>query len=326
MDAARSLNSARVYISAVNGTLGTTDCTADIYSDNGGQPGSSLGSVSLGSAPSAPGWVTFSFGTSIALSADTQYWLVLKNANGTAGTNFPTYQWGTSNTGIQTTCGFPGVTGWQKCSSGNSGGSWASFQNVPCGYRLGFADGTYLGLPVQNISNSADLVYGTRESGVKFTSPANATLSVSGISFWIKRTGSTAGNLRYRVYFGATPVLQGTTNNVAAGQVNSASQYQVLHFASPLSIPAGTVVRVTMGVVSGGDSSDYYSDFSEYTLDSNASSLALSGFLGTLQKTYFDGTTWTDTAAAVHPFTLLLNTDGEFVSSGGGSSFSWIEG
>jgi hypothetical protein len=51
--------------------------------------------------------------------------------------------------------------------------------------------------------------------------------------------------------------------------------------------------------------------------DSDAGSLGFLPFGGTLVKTKYDGTTWTDTSGIVYPFGLLLDVTGEFVPAGG---------
>jgi hypothetical protein len=321
LDSAKTLNEVSLYCSGVTGTVDGSNLNLDIFSDSSGTPGSSLTSgvgvtLSAGSI-SAGNWQRFS-GLSVALSADTQYWAVVINNQGTPASNFPTYRFGGNGTGTLPGGTASGLFGHQKMQY--NGSSWVS-QTIPtCVVRFGFSDSSYWGLPATTSTLSSDLVYFAREAGMKLTMPTGCTFNIRGLVFWLKKLGSPAGNLRYRLYTGSssTPTLLATTNALGPSDVNTSAGYIPLHFSSDQAIAGGTVIRVTWGTTTGGDSSNYYADPNEYTWDSDSNSLTLTPFAGTAGKTYTtDGVTFTDTNTGVHPFTMLLDTDGEFLGQGG---------
>jgi hypothetical protein len=102
-------------------------------------------------------------------------------------------------------------------------------------------------------SPGTDQVYSTREVGVKFTSPANATLKVAGLAMGIHgAVGTPTGQMRLNLYNGTT--LLGRTNPLSAitqgndGWVRS-------YFSSPIQLPPSTVARVTLGETANADTS-----------------------------------------------------------------------
>jgi hypothetical protein len=319
----KTINTASLYGLSVAGTLGSTDLSCDVYSDTAGTPNASLGSTStVGSTPTGAGWVRFS-GLAVALTAGTQYWLVFKNANGTPASNNITYSFGQQNTSpMLPNSGVATLYGWLKRSSTNSGGTWGGAVTTVSGIRLGYSDSSYDGLPTQSIAAAAstDRAYGSRELGVKFTSYANATIEVRGLALYVGENGTPSGSLRYRLYTGSggSPTLQGTTYSIAQTNVGTGG-YLAAYFPSTIAIPPATVVRCTMGTTTGGDASNSYFGSAVYTIDSDANSLALLPFGGTLQMTFFDGAAWDDTQTnLLIPFSLLPDTTGEFGASGGG--------
>jgi hypothetical protein len=315
-DQNKTLASVRLWCSGTTGSPTAADAFLDVYGDSNGAPGSSLtggAGATAGLAPSASSWLNWT-GLSAALSADVPYWLIFENLDAAPGANYWNIRNGGSNTGVATSEG-SGLFAWQ--SQTYNGTSWGGAKTAIAGFRLGFSDGTYCGLPISNIAASADLAYGGNEWGVKFTSPT-VPVVVSGAVFYVGKNGSPPGNLRYRLYLGASTTPAGTTNTLSPGNVTSAGGYIPLHFGSPVTIPASTTARLTVGTTTGGDSSDYYRDQAEYTWDSDSNSLNLLPFQGSLTKTYFNGTSFSDGSnTGIHPFTLLLDTDGEFSASGG---------
>ncbi len=93
----------------------------------------------------------------------------------------------------------------------------------------------------------------------------------------------------------------------------SSNQFVYAEFPSVITIAPSTVVRLTLAGASGNaDASGNRWNNVEHTWDSDADSLALKPFSGTAKKTYYDGSSWTDTPGSVTPFALLLDTAGEF--------------
>lgn len=312
---ALTINTVREYLTAKTGTLATTDVSCDIYSDTGsGIPNVSLGSTTTVSpALAAATWCEWS-GLSVALTANTQYWIVWKNLNGTPASNFPTLRASLLDTLPVFGWGF----GWPKVTTVNSGTTWATnAQANVSGTRLGFSDGSYQGFPVENIATGT-ATYGTREHGIKFTVPSNAPLVVSGVQIYVRSKTASPGSLRARIYRGSssTPTLIATSEVIAPGLIGS-GVYAGCPFASDVTLTPGETIRLVMSQT-GGDSSNHYQG-SDYTLDNDANSIALGPFNGTCSKTTTtDGTNFTETANIVMPMGLILKADGELAAAGGG--------
>lgn len=319
-DRSVTLNTVRAYVT-ITGTLGASDLVCDIYSDANGLPNASLASVTLGAVP-ATGWITFS-GFTQALTAGTPYHIVFRNANASPTSNYATYIFSTPSlfqgSLSQGTVG-SNLYGWNAIRSTNSGTSWSVWQACIAGVRLGYSDGTFDGMLLRTWSGATDLIYSTRASGVKFTTPATwPTLNVAAVSFTMGgRGGSPSGNAQAQIYTGASPTLLATSDtSVPPGNVG-ASATCVFYFSSPVAIPANTIIRVVVSETANSDTSSNYYGLSEFLIDSDANSVAMLPFGGTYQKTYFDGTSWIDTQTSLHGCRLILDPNGEFTSSGGG--------
>lgn len=316
----KTITGVRAFVSAVGGTLANTDLSCDVYSDTAGVPNASLGSTTTltAAAPTGAAWLEWS-GLSIALTAGTQYWNVIKNLNGVPATNFPTFRW--LNQGIPSPLAMTNTSnwGWNKKHSVNSGGAWATAAQAVAGYRVGYSDGSYDGLPASNSASGTDLAFGSTEAGVKFTSPLNGVLNVSGLAFLTNKTASPTGNLRFRLY-NNTSLLATTAGVIPAANVTATGWYYG-YFSSTQVIQPGTVLRASISDDAADSSSACYRSGSEYTVDTDVNSLALMPFGGTLQRSGLSGGTWTDTSANILPFALLLDSTGEFGVGGGGNAF-----
>jgi hypothetical protein len=314
-----ALSKARLFVSALAGTLGANDLTLDLYSDAAGAPSASLESRNtLTSSVAAGAWAEWT-GFTTTLATGTQYWLVARNVNGTPASNNVTIRYGATGSADNVVGGSGNRFGYRAATSTNSGGSWTYVPNS-CGWRVQLASGAYLGLPVQNIAVSVDLVYLTRESGVQFVTPANVSLNLAGLALYpAGLSGAPSGNVRFGLWTGAggSPTNVDYTNTIPAATVaQSTNTWLYGYFVNGThAVPPGTTVRVTMAdsPVNTDSSSNAYK-MNEYTIDSDANSLALLPW--SLQKTYFNGSTWAQTSAVLFPFALLLDTNGEFSSSG----------
>ena len=327
LDQAKALSKVQVYCSAVQNavSIGANDLTCDIYSDSGGTPNASLQSVNTLTSTIASGWVEFT-GFTYSLSAATQYWLVFKNNNGTPGTNYPTYQWGGSNTISGVANGSSPHWGWLKCQY--NGTSWTSSAAAVCGYRLQFSDGTYDGFPVQSISGASDKAYGStpgsgNEVGVQFTVPSGAKWNVRGLTFYVNIAGSPTGSLLYRLYQNGT--LVATTPGIPVGNAAiSGATYNPAYFASTVTLNPGDTVTCTIADSATDSSSNAYIMGDEYKFASDSNTRALMPFDGTLQKAVTSSgggastPSFTLTPTSIFPFVLLLDSADEFGSSGGG--------
>lgn len=318
-DSARTIDNARLNFSAVNGTLGGSDITLDLYASDGtsSSPGTVIESGKLPTAAiSAATWFTFTGFNTVATPGQ-QYWFVLKNVNGTPATNNCTSRY----TGTYTNAPFGSTArqSWAQAASANSGSTW-SVTNGRSALRVGYADGTFDGIPIHNAQAAliGDGIYATRESGNIFTMYGNLRPNVIGIAMTAAtKTGSPTGAQRFGLWTGSTPSLQAYTNSLptTAGTTN---QWLYSYFSSTVVIEPGTVCRVTQGETAQADASGNRFNNYENFFDSQSDSAALMSFNGTLQKTYFNGSTWAETAGSAFPFALLLDPTTPFASSASG--------
>lgn len=315
--ASKTLNTVRFFVSAVSGTISSNGVVCDLWSMPTGAiaagtvPSASLESrATVTATPTGAGWVEVT-GFTTALTAGTLYGLVIQNATGTPASNNFTARWvfGLDNSVLGTT------VGWGKRHSTDSGTSYGTAANQVGGVRLGFSDGTYAGIPLSNVAAAGvgDGVYNTRESGDLFTTPANGKLVVKGIGTRIIVTGTPTGSPRFRLYAGTSlidttaSVLQYASTTIAEG-----------FFASPVTLDAATAHRMVLGETAQADASgNRFACNAEFTVENDADSRALLPF-GGMTKTYFDGSSWTDTNTSALEMWLILDTDGELASSGGG--------
>lgn len=315
----KTLSTVRAYISAVAGTLAAADVTCSLCSDSNGNPGTVLETHNCSSAPSAAGWYDWT-GFTTALTAGAQYWLVFKNANGVPGTNNPTFQYASANSGLdQCLGGWSSVQsyGWWKKHSTNSGGAWGTAVTATAGWRVGYSDGSYDGFCVSSIAQSADLVYATNESGLKFTAPTGALINVIGVAMGCGNPVSTpSAAALFKLYNGADAAV--LTDPIGGGQANVSQGWTTAYFTTAKQLTPGATIRVTLAEQTNSDASTKAYRLIEYGMDSDSNSQTLQPFAGTLGKTYWNGTAWTDTASSIFPFALIQDVQGEYSSQAAG--------
>jgi hypothetical protein len=317
-----NVNEIHAYISTVTGTVAAADITCEIYSDSSGVPGSSIESKNCSTAPSAAGFYKWT-GFSTAYTAGTQYWAVFKNVNGTPASNNVTFRFPSNGTFPFWTSGGNVTYGYNKRHTTNSGTAWTAGNIAGCpGIIIVYDTGStpqYDGFAHNTIgTESADSVYSTREMGVKFTTPTNGKFRVIGATFFVFRNGTPTGNLRYRLYSGTT-LLDTTTNVVAnTNTTNGSAQWIQLYFSTTNVLASNTVHRLVVAESSQSDtSSNYYSSY-KYTIGTDTGYSSLLPFNGTFQKTYYDGSSWTDTASIIYPCALILENEEALDAAAGG--------
>jgi hypothetical protein len=314
----KTLTRVRIYNgSGMVGSPTGANTFCDIYSDSGGAPNASLtggAGATLAANPAASSWIEWT-GLSVAVTAGTMSWVVIKSLD---ASNYIAPVYGNGQTGIVQSMGASASWGWVKKHSTNSGGAWGNTVSDPVGWRIGYSDGSFNGMPVSAIFNDTFAVYGSNEVGVQFTAPAGAGCNVRGIVFNATFTGAAAGRgaLAYRLYDGNGNLL-GTTSGIPAGNIASAA-YVPAYFTSPVVLNPGATYRATMTQAGSGDSAHYYLAANAYTWDSDSNSLGLLPMDGTYQYVTFNGTSFSAGASTpVLPFSLLLDTTGEFNPTGG---------
>lgn len=302
----KSLNSVRFFATSVAnpGSLATSDLTCSLYSDLNGSPNTLLeGPVSCVAVPAGNStWVDWT-GFTTTLTAGQMYWLVWKNANGTPATNNVTYRTGNNGTyvGVGQCVGSTTYGSGVVKNTTNSGTSWNQVAYSSCGWRVGYSDGSYDGMPVNNIGQlgASSIAFGKQEIGVRFTSPP-VVLNVAGLGMAVIKNGSPAGNLRLRLYTGsgANIVLRGTTSVIAAANVGSASGFMYsAYFPSVVPVAANSNCYVMIGDDNAADTSGNGYNSLDYTVNNDPNSLALLPFGGT----YYRSTIPDNTATPVVP-------------------------
>lgn len=318
---ATTLQNVRLVLQNTN-TIAIGDVRVDIYSDTGaGVPNASLANTTNAVAVTALAFYDFTF--NVALSAATQYWIVVRNLNASPATNILTWRAmgnavGVVHSTIQSTTPF---YGFGRRNSTDGGATWTTVSASSCGplFRLDFSDGTSAGCPVSNsATDTTNTVFSTREVGMVFTTPQNVRLAVSGVYCTPGIAGTPTGDLRYRIYKGTT--LVATTTAIPKATVTNLTSIagQVAgFFTSPVILDPNTVYRVTMGETTQSDTStNNYRMLQMAAWDNNATSLALKPWNGTASLTYFNGSTWTDTASSYCPMNLLMDFDTMFYPVG----------
>ncbi len=318
----KTLSAVKVFASAVGGTLTSLAC--DIYSDTAGTgPNASLASSTTVTAlPTGAAWVEFT-GFSLALTAGTQYWIVLRNPTATPGTNFPTYRFGGVNSawspgGSESQNGLWG----SACarSSTNSGTAWANAaKSGSWGWRVQYSDGTYDGMPLSNFSSlsAANMSFGKQAVGNQFVVPPNVVLNIRGASMAFVTSG-TPGAASFKLYNGST--LLATSASIPRANMTAAFMFTAM-FPSTVVVQPGTTLNLVVCDATTADASGTGYIQNVWTVDNDANSFALMPFEGTLAKVvttdYTAGSpSFSTDQTSVVPFALILDSTGEFYPSG----------
>lgn len=313
----RTLNKVRVYVNSKSGSPGTGSCRCDIYSDTGaGVPNASLAnSTTVTAAPTAGAFLEFT-GFTLALTKGTQYHIVITNIDATpASNNFLIgYQGQTQPNPWIGDSG--GRYGFHKRHSTTSGVSWGTTNTNICGWRLDFSNGDVYGCPIWNAGLATTTgVYSTREFGAKFTTPLNQRMTASAAMMRFYRLGSPTGNFRYKLYKGSTPSLVATTLEIPCSQFSTSTSTGGLGlpFETPITLEANTIYRLVGSESTQSDAStNAMNGAAVFNMLNDATDKSLKPLGGTLSKTYFDGSTWTDTDTDFVEFGLALLYGAEF--------------
>lgn len=308
----KTLSKVKFYLSAITGTLSSTSITAALYSSTTAfAPNTQIEARStVTTVPTGAGWVEVT-GFTTALTAGTQYFVVVWNSDASATANTFTIR-GVSGAPVAFTMGTTTSTlGWNKRHDPNTG-TYANFVAQWMGMRLEYSDGSFDGMPFSNAAatGTTDSVFSTNELGIKFTSPAG-TLRVRGVGIFLNKSGTPTGNPRFNMYNDTS--LVATTQDLQTG-IPSANA-TISYFSSTVSLTPNTVYRITLAESTQSDTSiNHYGSYT-LTIDNDVNSFALMPFSGTAQKTYWNGTSWTDTQTELIPMWLILDTDGEITAA-----------
>jgi hypothetical protein len=317
-----TLSKVKFFVSAVGGTLGAGDITVELYdSTTAGLPSSSLqASTTITAYPVGAAWVEAT-GFSTSCTADTQYYIVLKNTDASPATNNFTLRWVTEQD--YQTLGSGAAFGWNKRHSTDSGGTWTTGPVAAVGgLRLEMSGSVFYGLPLSTAAanGSGVGVYADREYGVKFTTPADAKIRLIGAGARVTITGTPTGMPRFRLYTGDT--LTATTNSINNSVTNV---YTSGFFTSSQVLEPSTSYRLVLGESAQADASTNRFNLIAGTIDNDADSKALLPFGGWVEG--YLNSTWADVDTQVPFIWLILDKDDPYdASSSGGGEVSSVFG
>jgi hypothetical protein len=309
-----NITNVRIYVTGLTGTPAVTDLRCAIHQEGSDEPGTVITEVNAASIP-AVGWINFT-GLAVSATRGARLWVVLRNG-GTANyctVRTPHIQYSP----IPDPQYLYPVARYVR--SNDSGVTWAAGDYAAATtIRVGFADGTYLGFPLQDEFRADDT--GTQraqsaiEVGVRFTTPT-VQLKVIGAMVRVAKTGTVAGSMRFRLYEGGS--LIGTTDALAPALfAGSDSRPVSLMFPSVLTLAASTSHRLVVGATGSETSGNGYG-LDWFLFDTDSNSLPLLPWQGSTQRTILNGT-WTDTAGYFPSHALILD-DPPFGSAGGTTS------
>jgi hypothetical protein len=307
----------RAYFPAASGS---PKCTAKLYADNNGVPGTLIEAGAESAVIVAGTWVTLGgFTAASNLTEGAMYWILVFCTSGTSA-NVATSRGSSTSLGIPVSIAgsAAGGTSWGGIylASFDNASSWGGGSGIcVSGNRIGITDGTdtaYFGFPIATVgvsTGATEKLYtnagNAQEFGSQFTSPP-VTIKVKGVVMYARDIGAT-GNLRYRIYTGSSPSLLATTNGVPPGNIlNASPELYVAYFSAIQTINPSTVLSVVAGNSAADDSSHYYA-VSKYTIDSDADSLNLWPY-GGIQSIKLPANTKLNSEFV--PFYLLLDEPG----------------
>jgi hypothetical protein len=303
---AKTLSNVHIFLTN-NGSLTTGAVRMDIYSNDNTNavPSTSLANVTNG-ATIVTGWNDFTF--SLALTAMTQYWVVVRNLNGTPASNFPQTRQSANGAGAAHLAANATAFGYHRRLSADSGSTWTSSVNANtiAFMRLDFNDATYGGYPLEtSVIDTTNTVFSTRELGMLLTTPTGTKLNVVGVSMPLAKTGSPTGNYQYKIYQGTT--LVATTQTVPCALVQSGSGYYSSFFTAAQVLEPGVQYRVVLSRDTNADTTTNSLRLYAYTLENTATSLTFQPYGTGSKKTYFNGSAWVETSTDFVECALILD-------------------
>ncbi len=316
--ASRTLSELHLGIASVTGTLGTGDLRLALYSDSAGKPGTEIEGINSSGAPSAT-WQTIT-GFASSTTAGTTYWIVARNMNGTAASNYFTISrraGSVSNLGISNSAQSGTQGGWMGASSTDSGANWTrSATATPI--AAVWSDGTAEGFPISAAGTSCQ-VYAARECGLLLRTGATA-LRVAGVAAQISKTGTPTGGAWFRLYEGTgnSRTLVATTGSTT--NASTSVSYTQLWFSSSIVLKAWTSYTLVLSETAQSDASTSRYNLVGLAFPSSLASL-FSASLGAATQysaTTDGGATWTDTANQIHHIAFVLDPRSPFLVPSGG--------
>ena len=312
------LSSFRIRISGVTGTLTNISCELQGQDASGNPSGTAIETVTVTSSlPTGATNFTFTFAGTTQFTDGGLYWFVIKNNTPTPASNNFTVLWTTSCMPLTFGLTQTGGGGYGKAHT-TDGTTWITPQNQIGGFLIGFTDTTYSGMIVSSLQGDpTNKIYDTREAGLQFTSPAGATMRVVGVSCHIRKVLSPTGNLTVKLYTGNPPSGAITSaSSLIPGNVPTSGASFTFWFPEgsvPISIPASTLVTITMKDTAADDASNYYACQGENLLDTSTEALACLPWNGTARQAIYNGSTWSTSTTIVPNMGLILDPTSPFL-------------
>lgn len=311
----------RWYCSTATGSPKTT---AYLLADVNGVPDILANALATGNeiTIAGAGWITQTF-TAYKITAGTQYWVAIKCTSGTSAV-ITTQDSNSVYSGVPANYTVGSIDGlWRARGDSGTGAAWAGTDRAATtGVRVGLTNDTdtaYFGFPLSAATAQNGATYkveSTIEPGVVFTIPANASLSVKSVGFFVRKSG-TPGDLSLKLYTGDATTATATSNAVPVANIAATTQIIIFDFATAQTLTGGTKYRFVLSAASG-DGSNYYYTYTS-TMDSDSVAGGTVNLIpGSAGLCKLASGSWTDTATEVPTLGLLLNTAGRFVSTGSG--------
>ncbi len=324
VDASKTLDKVMIYCTAVTGTLVAGDLRCRIYDCNSSMNPNTLQATSttVTALPTGAAWVEFT-GLSCSLTAGTMYWAVIDCPNAGSSRYITIRDIYNSGHGTSPGGNASSSTNWGMAfkRSTDSGGTWATNPRAGVGcFRLEYSDPAYDALPASNwtTQSSSYGIYAARLYGAYFVTPSVGKMIVRGLISMGNRVGTPSIGYQLKLYTGASPSLQRTTGTIPYGVFSTTTYTHIGWFSSPITLDPSTTVRIVGATSDGssGSSSNYFR-IAGLEINNNANSFATGPFQGSWRETYYNGSSWAERQTIWPNMGLILDTDGEFASSGG---------
>jgi len=282
------------------GTIAGTEVVADLVASTStyGEPdvATVIESKNLGPGVPSDGVKTWSGFTS-TLTDEALYYVVLKNTNSTPASNlFAKCQ--ASPGSWQGDGHLGGGVGW----SYYDGSSWSPSEDG--GALWTWSDGETQGTAIV-LGRYQTKLHTSAEVGNLFTLPPGVNVVVNGVSTKIQKVGTPTGTLQAKVYDGTTLVM--SSNRVPPEGVSTTDSSPIqLVFASPVTLQGGKSYRVVWLNTAADSASNCYQINGEFGSLDGTTALALRPFFGTLKKTAWAPSAWTETSTRVVSMYLFV--------------------
>lgn len=316
VNADKTLSSLTVFADSVSGSP-TGGCEIFATGADGNPTGAALAdSTTHTPSPIVNGQVSFT-GYSLALTGGEWYCAVLRNTHATPASN--SYRSPVPNSGGIPLfgMGYGALQNWSVMTSTDAGSAWSGLVVGSTNLSLVFDDASTVGWPYRGQWNTGatDGVFGAREIGNRLTTPAGATLRAIGITFHTRSiTGTPTGSLRGRIRLASDNSLLGTTYDTSPLVSISGNGRCALHFEDVVELLPSTAYDFLVGETTQSDTSGNRYNFEGTTIPTGGAAT----LPGSINKVYFDGTSWAETDTQVVHLGVLLDEQLSVAGGAGG--------